>query len=150
MIKVRKIILLGSIFYFLFSSIGNAETLEKELHEIDKLRMGEKTPFGQAENKCNELLEKYTEPEEQAKIYYQLAVVYSQSGQIMPNKTIEFSKKALELPLGPIEQLQLYVWWGDAIQVAHRGVRNQELVAARRAPGTAGKGPRDRERGHHP
>jgi hypothetical protein len=50
----------------------------------------------------------------------------------MPNKTIEFSKKALELPLDPIERLTLYVWWGDSIMIAHRGARNQERVVARR------------------
>lgn len=110
---------------------ADSKTLEKELHEIDKLRLGEETPFEQAENMCNELLEKYTEPKEQGKIYYQLAVVYSQSGPI-PDKTIEFAKKALEFPLDPFEQLKLYVWWGDAIQVAHSGVSDRELVAARR------------------
>lgn len=133
MIKVRKTILLGSIFCFLvLYSIGSAKTLEEELYQVDKLRMGKKTPFDQAEKKCNELLERYTEPEEQGKIYYQLAEVYAQSGQLIPNKTIEFSKKALEYTLDPVDQLQLYVYWGDAIQVAHRGVHNQELVAARR------------------
>jgi len=132
MIKVNRIILLASIFYFSVFSIGNADTLEKELNEVNKLRNSEKTPFEQAENMCNELLEKYTEPEEQARIYYQLAVVYSQSGQKKPDKIIEFSKKALELPLDPIERLKLYVWWGDAIQIAHRGARNQERVVARR------------------
>jgi tetratricopeptide (TPR) repeat protein len=113
-------------------STTDDKTLEKELDELKKLHLGEKTPFGQAENMCNELLEKYTEPEEQARIYYQLAVVYSQSGQIKPDKTIEFSKKALEFPVGPIERLKLYVWWGDAIMIAHRGARNQERVVARR------------------
>jgi len=78
------------------------------------------------------LLERYTKSEEKGKIYYQLAEVYAQSGQLIPNKTSEFSKKALEYPLDPVKQLQLYVYWGDAIQVAHRGVHNQELVAARR------------------
>lgn len=136
MIKVDRIILLVSIFYLSVFSIGNAKTLvgelEKELDELKKLHLGEKTPFEQAEKKCNELLEKYTEPEEQAMIYYHLAVVYSQSGQIKPDKTIEFSKKALEFPLDPIERLRIYIWWGDAIQIANGGVRGQDLVVARR------------------
>jgi len=133
MLQIRKTILLsGFVVLLIISHEISAKTLVQELNEVDKLRAGFNTPFDEVEKRCNELLERYTKPEEQAKIYYQLAVVYSQSGQIMPNKTIEFSKKALELPLGPIEQLQLYVWWGDAIQVAHRGVRNQELVVARR------------------
>ena len=59
MIKVNRIILLASIFYFSVFSIGNADTLEKELNEVNKLRNSEKTPFEQAENMCNELLEKY-------------------------------------------------------------------------------------------
>jgi len=132
MIKVNRIILLGSIFCFSIFTIGNADTLEKELNEVNKLRNSEKTIFEQAEKMCNELLEKYTEPEEQARIYYQLAVIYSQNEQRIPDKIIEFSKKALELPLDPIERLKLYVWWGDAIHIAHRDARNQERVVARR------------------
>lgn len=133
MLQLRRIIWLGSFLCILILvSVGLAKTLEEELYEIDKLRLGKKTPFDKAEKMANELLRKYTQPEEQGKICYQLAEVYAQSGQVWPAKTAEFSEKALGYPLDPVKQLQLYVYWGDAIQVAHRGVRNQELVVARR------------------
>jgi len=133
MFQLRKAILLSTLVWLLILvSAGVAGTLEEKLYEIDKLRLGKKTPFDKAEKMCSELLAKYTEPEQQGKIYCQLAEVYAQSGQVRPRKTIEFSEKALEYPLDPVTRLQLYVYWGDAIQVAHRGVRNHELVVARR------------------
>ena len=95
MSSVRRAILLSSILYLLvFSSIGKAETLEEELVEIDKLRAGFDTPFDEVEKRCNKLLQTYTEPEEQGRIYYELTKVEGQSGLQRPAKAIEYAKKA--------------------------------------------------------
>jgi hypothetical protein len=133
MLSPRRIILLSSICCFgIFCSIGIAKTLEEELYEVDQLRAGFDTPFDEVEKRCDELFKKYTEPEEQAKIYFELAQVEGQSGFQRPEKGIEYVKKALELPIDPLKKVRLYIYWGDAIQTANRGVNNQELVVARR------------------
>ena len=133
MLSARRIILLSSICSFgIFCSIGIAKTLEEELSDVDQLRAGFDTPFDEVEKRCYVLLQKYTEPEEQGKIYFELAQVEGQSGLQRPDKAIEYVKKALELPIDPLKKVRLYIYWGDAIQTANRGVHNQELIVARR------------------
>jgi len=133
MLQLRKTILLSGFMVFLLAGhLAGAKTLVQELNEVDKLRVGFNTPFDEVEKRCNELLERYTKPEEQGMIYYQLTKVEGQSGFQRPGKIIEYIKKALDLPIDPLKKVRLYIYWGDAIQVAHRGVHNQELVTARR------------------
>ena len=83
------------------------------------MRAGFDTPFDEVEKRCNELLKKYTKPEEQGKIYYELTKVEGQSGFQRSTKAIDYAKKALELPQDPWKKARLYIYWGDAIQVAH-------------------------------
>lgn len=123
---ISKILLLG----FLLSTC-NAETLLKKINEIDKLRSGFSTPFDEVEKRCNELLEEYPDPNDQGKIYFELVQVEGQSGFQRPAKILEFINKALECPQEPLKKTRLYIYWGDAIQVANRGVHNQELIVAR-------------------
>ena len=133
MLSVRRVILLSSILCLLiFSSVGKAQTIKEELFEIDKLRAGFDTPFDEVEKRCNKLLQKYTKPEEQGKIYYELTKVEGQSGFQRPAKAIEYAKKALELPQDPWRTARLHGYWGSAIQVAHRGTHDKEMVKARR------------------
>ena len=132
-----KIILsrIFTLFFLLCSHVVGTETmktLEQELNEVDKLRANFATPFDEVEKKCNELLKRYTKPEEQGKIYYELAKVEGQSGLQRPARAIEYVKKALKLPQEPWEKVRLYIYWGDAIQVANRGVRGWQLLAPRR------------------
>ena len=133
MSQIRRTILLSGLIVFLVAChVASAKSLDEELYEVDKLRAGFNTPFDEVEERCNELLQKYTKPEEQGKIYYELTKVEGQSGFQRPAKAIDYVKKALELPQDPWKKVRLYIYWGDTIQVAHRGVHNQELVAARR------------------
>ncbi len=111
--------------------LADAATLEEELYEVDKLRAGFATPFEQVESRCAELLQRYKEPAEQAKIYFQLAQVEGQSGLQHPQRLVGYIEKALALPLEPTKRVRLYIYWGDVIQVSHRGVRGRELIAAR-------------------
>lgn len=99
---------------------------------IDRLIAGRDTPFEEAEKRCKGLLAKYTSPDDQGRIYYQLASIYTQSGMVKPEKAIEWCKKALEYPLDPLKQVGLYIWWCAAIEVVHAGARGDPLVAARR------------------
>lgn len=133
MLQIRKKYLLSNfVFLLLVCRFSGAKTLVQELNEVDKLRAGFNTPFDEVEKRCNELLERYTKPEEQGMIYYQLAKVEGQSGFQRPGKAVEYVKRALEYPQAPWEKIRLHIYWGDAIQVAHRGMHNQELVTARR------------------
>jgi len=128
----RVIALSNIIALLLLGSFASATTLDQELYEVDQLRAGFATPFDEVERRCNDLLQRYTKPKDQAKIYFELAQVEGQSGMQRPEKLIEYVKKALELPIDPSKKVRLYSYWGDAIQTSHRGVHNEELVAARR------------------
>lgn len=128
----KAFLLSGILVLLLLAQVTDGKTLEEKLYEVDQLRAGFNTPFDEVEKRCNELLKEYTKPEEQGKIYYELTKVEGQSGFQRPAKAIEYAKKAIELPQDPWKKVRLYVYWGDTIQVAHRGVHNQELVAARR------------------
>lgn len=133
MSQIRRTILLSGCMVVLFAChVASAKTLDEELYEVDKLRAGFNTPFDEVEIRCNELLQEYTKPEEQGKIYYELTKVEGQSGFQRPVKAIEYARKALEVPQDPWKKVRLYIYWGDTIQVANRGVHNQELVTARR------------------
>ena len=133
MFGMKKAFLLSGILgLLLFAQVVDGKTLEEELYEVDKLRAGFNTPFDEVESRCNQLLKKYTKPEEQAKIYFELVQVEGQSGFQRPDKILGYITKALECPQEPLKKERLYIYWGDTIQVANRGVRNQELVTARR------------------
>ena len=58
--------------------------------------------------------------------------MHGQSGMRYPEKLIGYVKEALQCPLDPVKELRLYIYWGDALQIAHRGARGEELAAARR------------------
>jgi len=112
--------------------IAHAVTLDEELYDIDKLRAGFDTPFEEVERRCAELLERYKDPSEQGKIYFELAQVEGQSGLQHPQKLIKYINEALARPLDPVKRVRLYIYWGDVIQVSHGGVRGRELATVRR------------------
>jgi hypothetical protein len=133
MLSSKRILLLVTLGCSLVNcSISIAETLEQKLYDVDKLRAGLKTPFDEVDKRCNELLQEYTEPNEQGKIYFELVQVEGQSGFQRPEKILEFINKALSFPQEPLKKIRLYAYWGDALQVSKRGVVNQEMMAARR------------------
>ncbi len=108
-----------------------AKTLDEKLWDIGLLQDGKNTPFQKVEAITRPLFQEYRAPEEQAKIYYFLALIYAQSGPVYDG-TIRNAKAALDLPLDPAKRLQLFVYWGDAIQVEHAGARGNDLIVARR------------------
>jgi hypothetical protein len=88
--------------------------LEAELYELWQQRRD----LAAAEDFGKSLLETYTESEQQSLIYYQLALVYAQSGQISPSKTIEYARNAWWNLNDPVRKAQLFVFWGDALQLS--------------------------------
>lgn len=132
MANVRRVFTTAFAVTVFLSSMVGAETLDEQLWKTEELRKGRDTPFEEVEKICQSLLQEYTTPEEHGRIYYQLAHVYAQSGLVKPDKTIQYAEKALGYPLESVKRLRLYLYWGDAIQVTHAGVRGKQLVAARK------------------
>jgi len=114
------------------TKVSMADELEDALRQVDNLRAGFDTPFDEVEKRCDALLQTYTAPEDQARIYYQLARVGAQSGLQRPAKAIEYVEKALDLPVDREGRVQLYMYWGCAIEVDHRGVLGEALRRARK------------------
>ena len=113
------------------AGFGVTDELEIRLAEVEKLRAGLDTHFDEVDKRCKALLATYTKPEEQARIYYEWAHVEGQSGLQHPQRIIDCAQKALSLPLDPINRLQLQMYWGNALEVSHRGVQGNELKRAR-------------------
>jgi len=107
-------------------------TLREQLVGIDSLRAGQKTLFTRVQQTANELLARYADPADQGRILFQVAHVYAQSGQVQPEKTIEYAKKALECPLDLPDKLRLYIYWGGALWVQMRGLSSEGRAAQRR------------------
>lgn len=112
------------------------DELGVKLAAIDGLRQGTRTPLELIEKECTILLNQYTKPEEQGRIYYQLAHSYAQSGMSRNDngkKAIDYAEKALHCPLEPALRLHLYVYWGDAIMLSDLA-RPRHLRRAEAAP----------------
>jgi hypothetical protein len=118
---------------FLFCvGMAQAGTLEEELYKVDQLRSGRTTPFDKVESRCAELLQIYKDPNDQAKIYFELAQVEGQSGMQHPDKLIGYIEKGLSLPLDPVKRARLYIYWGDLLMVSHPGAHGKDLAVARK------------------
>lgn len=111
---------------------ATADELGPELRKLNGMMQGDQTPLDEVDRVGNELLKKYTEPEEQGKIYYQLALLHAMSGMTRPEKMIEYVRRAHDFPLEPPQRLQLYVYWGDAIQIQNAGVLGDALADKRK------------------
>jgi hypothetical protein len=130
--KVRATLLTVAVALSLAAALTRAETLKEQLYAIDQMRAFDKTPFEAVEKKADVLLKEFSSPEDQALIYFTVAEVYAQSGQVMPQKTSEYAKKAVSAGLDPTRSMLAYLYWGDSIQVLHRGVGGAALADARR------------------
>ena len=106
--------------------------MHQKLEEMDRLRNGRNTPWDKVDQMVTELTAKYRHPADQGLIYYFAVGVHGMSGLYQPEKCIEYAKKAEPLLKDPARLIQLYIFWGDAIQRKHWGASGQELAAARR------------------
>jgi hypothetical protein len=93
-------------------------TLSERLLSLDKMRNGRATQFDEVEKIGAKLLGKYKAPAERAKIYFQLAHVYAQSGIDMhPDCVTKYGQLALELERDPIQRSLLHIYLGCAAEV---------------------------------
>jgi hypothetical protein len=109
----------------------HAKTLGEQLWDMECLQKGKDTPFDQVEAMAESLLKEHPAPPDQARIYYQLAIMYAQSGPVC-DATIRTAKVALDLPLEPPKRLQLYVYWGYVIQIQNSRIPGNDRTLARK------------------
>jgi hypothetical protein len=99
------------------------DELGRKLGRIDSLRSGVPATLGQIETESAALLKDYTKPEEQGRIFYQIAMSYAQVGAWKSggvDKVIDYAQKALAQPIDPRLRLELYNYWGTAITSSDR------------------------------
>jgi hypothetical protein len=107
------------------------KSLDDELRAIDKLRAPTEESHAEITKRCTELLARFEQAEDQARIYYIWARTAGQSLMMDPDGVTEHARAALALPLALENRLELYVYLGDAVQRQHRGTKGEELRAAR-------------------
>ena len=100
------------------SGVDVPKELRAELAKMDGMRKGAKTALDEVDGLGKKLLETYPDPKEQGQIYYMLAHVHAQSGLVRPEKVVEYARKALDHSLEARQVPRLYVYWGDAVQIA--------------------------------
>jgi hypothetical protein len=125
-----RLLCLFVCFFLCCATCIHAQDLAAGLRKMNSLRKGSKTPFDQLETLAQDLLKKYSYPEEKGRIYYQLAHVYGQSGLIKPEKVVFYAQKAREYPLEQWDKATLFVYEGDALSI---GNRNQSFADRRRS-----------------
>ena len=91
--------------------------LAAELRTLDGMRAGLSTKFENVDEMGRRLLDRFTKPEEQGQIYYELLHVHGQSGLQMPEHMIDYAQKGLKFPLGSRQELMVYIYWGDVLNV---------------------------------
>ena len=99
------------------ASTCSGQSLKDDLRWIDKLRNGRRTPLDEVDRRGEELLNKYSAPNEQGRIYYQLAHMHAQSGVLRPEQVIAYATKALQCPLELSQRMRLHTYWGDALLI---------------------------------
>lgn len=108
------------------------DELGRQLGRINALRSGGSSVLGQIETESAALLKVYTKPEEQGRVFYQIAMSYAQAGVWKSggaDKVVEYAQKALEQSIAPRLRLELYNYWGSAIIFSDR----TRTLSARRA-----------------
>ena len=102
-------------------TLPETETLQQRLVRLDSLRSGVSTQFDVVEQQGEELLARYRSRQDRAKIYYQLAEIYAQSGI---NRTYlkvgQYGRLALASLSDPVRKATLSIYLGDAAQMDDR------------------------------
>lgn len=136
---MRGMMTAAAVLWLAASAFGANELLielrkaEAAVYETGLSREERAQRLEALETEFKALLEKHEAPEDKALIYAELAYTWAQTGMLRPEKTIEYSKKALWGQLtDPLARMRLYVYWGDAIQLSRGPVRGKELAEVRK------------------
>jgi hypothetical protein len=95
------------------------DTLQKKLHELDKIRSEKSIPYDEVEKRGKELLAEYTDPEDQGRIYRELVEIHANTGSLHADLVILYAQKALALVGDPFQRFRLYGAWGGAIEIGN-------------------------------
>ncbi len=98
-------------------TISVDSALAAELRALDGMRAGLSTRFENVDAMGRRLLDRFHKPEEQGQIYYELLHIHGQSGLQTPEHMIDYAQKALNFPLGSRQELMVYIYWGDVLNV---------------------------------
>jgi hypothetical protein len=90
---------------------------KKLFGQLQDLYDARKTSFEKVEEVANEILVNPMTDKDRALIYFNLAELYAQSGMVHPVRVLEYSRRALDLPLEPAQRTTLYIYRGDACLV---------------------------------
>ncbi len=110
---------------------ANPADLNRRLSEIGLKLLSQSPDFSALETEYLDLLKTYKSPEEQGRIYYALAVMFAQQAQQHLPKVAEYCEQALKRPLGTLEKIQMYIYWGDALWMKYSAAPAEELVPVR-------------------
>jgi RNA polymerase sigma factor (sigma-70 family) len=92
--------------------------LQRELSAFDAYRHGSEERFVELERKADELLKKYTAPDDQARIYFEMAHVAAQSDiRNHVQRVRRFARKSLALSRDPLQRGVLHSYLGSAAEV---------------------------------
>jgi RNA polymerase sigma factor (sigma-70 family) len=92
--------------------------LRRELAEFDAYRHGSEEKFVELERKAEELLKKYATPDDQARIYFEVAHIAAQSNITKHVKRVQtYARKSLALSRDPLQRGWLYSYLGSAAEV---------------------------------
>ena len=111
---------------------GRDSTWPKGLGNLLNLRDGRNTPFDKVEETAREILADPLSNRELAFVYFHLTELYAQAGMIHPDRVLEYSQRAIALPLAPTQRTTLLIYRGDA----YLARRSNETFAERRRAAT--------------
>jgi len=94
------------------------ETLPQHLLKLDAMRNVAPVDYEAVEKRGKELLTRYTQPEEQAKVYFMLAHIYGQTGIDRHFALVtKYARLALRDERDPVQRARLYMYLGCAATV---------------------------------
>ncbi|MCI0397890.1 MAG: hypothetical protein L0332_30190 [Chloroflexi bacterium] len=70
-------------------------------------------------------------PEEMGAVYTAIAFMYANNRMQPPAKVIEYCEKATQYPIGLTEACQLYLYWGEALEMSYGDTASRGFIAAR-------------------
>ena len=89
-----------------------AAGLLRDLDELDRMRQGEQTDFAAVEKRGEELLAKYPNAADRARIYFTLTRVYSNSGITRTfARVTKYGRLALEHEKDPVRRGEIFSAW---------------------------------------
>lgn len=97
-------------------------TLRSALDELEGYRHSSNEKFAEMENRGRELVATFTERDDRARIYFQLAHVYAQSDiSRHSDKVTKYGKQSLELSRDPVQRGTLFSYLASAAEVKTTG-----------------------------